>query len=269
MKGKYFLVAIAIAAFFFTLSANAERSRQTIKLDLKLQQSSRQGVFSDGKVAISRIVDKRSFGQDVIQNNVASEVLVGRYDSSNSIYDVILIREKTNESITEEIINAAFENIGYEVIDLGAMKTSTVPVVEIHIEKFWIDRDTRHSSGSSQYRKRFNFNIALRLVSEDPLLGSIGVVKASGYRNGRSSRSPKSYSNTINYTLKEFYKDFEVRYERAVTQNSAVISIHENAEDEYIDDDLVEDLMGAQELHEKGALTDEEYTMLKNKLLNR
>lgn len=111
----------------------------------------------------------------------------------------------------------------------------------------------------SSGRSAFTFNIALRFVSEDEKLGAIGVVRTTGTLNGNRSKHASSYRNTVFYTLKSFYPEFGSRYRDAGKAEPAV---------QPSGSALVQDLTNAKALFDAGAITAEEYTLLKSKILS-
>ena len=256
---RIWLITIAVLGTLAASAALADSSpkaNKTILLDLDLQRLARPGAGNLGNVVIEHVTDARNISPVGNSQVTDPALLVGQYlRSSTSTYDVVLTGGKDVTDLARETMEIALTRAGYTVIQPGSEGAVDAAAIDLRVDRFWVEYDPE--GGSNRRSFDCEFDIAIDSAAEP--FSRIVSVSGSGFRNGSRPRNPKSYSNSLLHSLKFLLEDFEIRH------NSVMTSVADPAAD--ANDDRVLRIRQAHELLDTGAITEEEYEELKDRIL--
>jgi len=233
-------------------------ANKQINLDLDVSRLAKPGQGDRGPVVISAVTDARSLTPAGTSDPAIQSTLVGQYlKNSDSVYDVILTGGKDVTDIVNEVITMNLTQLGYVVVEANSPAGESAPSLAITINKFWVENDPAGGANKKSFDCIFNFTVE----SNSEPFDKIGVVSGSGFRNGSRETNPKSYSNSLQHSLKFVMQDFERQYDNALRSFAKT--------DLSLDDAAIDKILEARQLRDEGEITDEEFQQLKKEILNQ
>ncbi len=203
-------------------------------------------------MVIGRVTDARSLTPAGISSTSSPNLLVGRFQWSDWIYDVVLTNGKSVEDIVKEAVVISLSRIGYVVLDKQIDDDSDLPVINFEINDFWIEAEPIPGSK----RRRFDCNIAIS-VSGTSMFEEMGKVAVNGFRNGRRPREAISYSNTFTHTINIFARKFESSFNSATNLYFRKKSLAGNDATGATPEE--EKVLAAKKLRDDGLISQQEY----------
>jgi len=248
-------------ALFMANSAPALCRTLEVEIDLykKFGEPVRDG--SRGSVVIDSVVVNRSQPEDsgeVI--NVAPEYTdrqIGYVNHNGARFD-ILLKKRNIDELVREATALALGQAGFIVVE-GQSQQADAPVhLDIVVDSLWAWANP--IKGSS--RSEMVFDIETTMTSNSEKLANIQKAQGHGTRNGSRPASASSYQTTIFHTMKIYIEDLdkEIRTSIGAAQNADARSANPAS--------LTEALQELQTLLDAGAITDDEYGVLRQGALD-